>query len=151
MSDEIRNSIRNLRRGDALEVAKFSDLARTLVEALELVNEIHDKGCIVVETTTGRTSDKDLGKMISGGLRKLRKGRTHRQSVASGRQGGAPLKDREMSHEAAEKIWRNVARYRTDAIAIAHMPGWNRSAAYRRFGRSGRQEGRPKLKPTKRR
>lgn len=150
MRDELKSKIKALRSGDALEVRRLSDLARTLVEVLAIIDDIHARGAYVVQTPTGKRSDRDAASMISADLRYLRKGTTRRQAQATGRKGGRPKAIREMPPEKAEPIWRNIVRWKTNREAVTHMPGWSLIAAYKAFGPSGRtKRGRPKKQKPK--
>lgn len=150
MRDEIRETLKALRSGDEWAVNKLTELGSTVAEVLEAISEAHAKGAIVVETSTGRRSDRDAVDMMRGSLRYLKKGKTARQARKDGGKGGRPRKERETDDVKAAAIWRDV-RYATDDEALKHMPGWNRSAAIRHLKPSGRPEGRRKHKPVIRR
>lgn len=144
MNDELKAAIRNLRSGDALSVRRLADLAKTVVDVLALVDEIHAKGAHVVDAE-GRRSDKDAVTMLRDSLPYLRKGASRRVARKTGGKGGRPLAKRAMPPEKAELIWFNSRKYRTNKDAIAAMTGWSLSAAYKAFKSSGRAKtGRPK-------
>lgn len=138
----MRTSIRSLRQGDAFGVRRLSDLAKSVVEVLAVVEEIHARGAYVVDAA-GRRSDKDAVAMLADGLPYLRKGKTRREARANGKKGGRPRQARKVPHEKAEAIWHD-ARIKTDRLAAQKM-GVSLSTARRDHGPSGRKKaGRPK-------
>lgn len=78
---------------------------------------------------------------------------SHEEAVRKGKLGGRPKGDGDRLPKAeAERIWFDV-RYLTVADALAEMPGWTQSGAYRQFkkrkinvGRPPKPKDEPKLK-----
>ena len=151
MADKTDTVIETLRRGDALEVEHLRDIADTLSEMYRKLEEIHKRGAHVLEKATKRRSDKHIIAMMRDATPYLKKGLSPQQARANALIGGGrPKADREMSFEDARNIWKDLDII-TNEAAIRKMKGWNMSAAYRHFGKSGRPvHGRPKRKKTKR-
>jgi hypothetical protein len=150
MTSDFKLQVARLRPGDAVEVESLADLANdrgTLSELRDRLTAIHDKGCYVLEKSTGRKSNTPrVGDMIFDAAKRLKKGLPSKVAKDNGRKGGRPPKVRETPKDMAELHWFN-SRHRTDDDALIKMKGWTKSAAWRTFGPSGRpHRGRPKSK-----
>jgi hypothetical protein len=142
MSDEFDTMVSRLRPGTAVEVEHLADLVhsgpRNLAELRRRLAAIHAKRCYVLEKSTGRRSDGKRGwEMVLDASNGLRKGLPSDVAKKNGSKGGAPRKERSMPPEKAEIHWRSL-KHPTDKIALDHMTGWNKTAARRAFGNSGR-------------
>lgn len=145
MSDSVRDKIKAMRAGDHLALRDLRQLGRKLTDVLELIGEVHAKGCYVVQVGTGKRSDTDGIGLVADNLHLLSKGASKRIAKASGSKGGAPR--RYFANDRDEATWRNVTRYATDEIAAAKI-GVSVPTLWRRYGKSGRSKtGRPKKQP----
>lgn len=148
-TDAFADLLSSLRRGDALSVVKFSDLASNRADLQERLKAIHAKGCYVEEVSTGRDSRdlNDTADMIfeaADTLGQNRKGHDPKTARKYGMRGGRPRKDRGISDEDAEKHWFD-SRHASNEDALKHMGAWDGQAAWRKWGPSGRKSGpRPK-------
>ena len=134
-----------MRRGDELHVTHLAELGKSVVEVLGVVETIHSRGAIVVETSTERRSDRDMIAMLKEAMPKLSKGLTKRAAKKNGSKGGRPPNDK-MPEKEAKAIWHD-ARIKTNAEALKRMTGWYYKLAWDKFGGSGREKvGRPKRK-----
>ena len=137
MKHAIDDAISSIRTGDTLKVPTLDHLGPSLVDALQRIETVHAKGAVVVETSTGLRSDRDLLAMIKGALPKLRKGTSQRVARRSGKKGGRPPKTDRLPDAEALPIWTDTAIL-TNAAALRRMPGWTEATAYKRLGESGR-------------
>ena len=146
MRDKTDTLIGTLRKGDALEVEWLCDIADTMAQMFQRLEEIHRRGAYVYEKATGRRSNKEAIEMIRDATPYLKKGLSTAQAKANALGKGRPEMRRELSREHAERYWFDM-RLKTNKEALKKMKGWNLAAAYRAFGPSGRSTpGRPKTK-----
>lgn len=147
-------AFRSLRPGDGLTVVRLSDLANDRRELRRRIKAIHDRGCYVHEQATGRDSrepDK-LSEMIFEAtdiLAQVKKGHDPKKAREFGSRGGRPRMDRGITDADAEKHWFDM-RHATNTDALKHMGEWTESAAWRKFGASGRKTGPRRPLPAKR-
>jgi len=146
-------ALKSLRKGDAMTVARLSDLADTRRELRDRMAAIHAKGCYVRETATGRDSLKDAADMIFDAadvLGQSKKGHDPAKAREFGSRGGRPRMDRGISDAEAEAHWFDM-RHATNIEALKHMGKWTEDAAWRKWGASGRKTGprRSTAKPKK--
>lgn len=137
--------LRSLRKGDGVAVRWLSDLGPNRRVLRARLDAIHKKNCYLVETATKRDSRKpdDLRDMIfdaADDLGQSGKGRDPDVARRNGAKGGRPRIDRGISDEEAERHWFDM-RHALNEDAIAHMGKWNISAAWRKWGPSGRKTG----------
>jgi hypothetical protein len=69
-----------------------------------------------------------------------RRGHAPKLAAEYGAKGGRPRIDRGITDEEAEKHWFDM-RHPTNAVALKHMGKWTLSAAWRKWGESGRKTG----------
>lgn len=146
-------ALNSLRPKTGLHVVTLADLAANRKQLRKRMQAVHDKGCHIVETSTGRTSLKkrDLEAMIFDATETLihaGKGHDPEKAREFGSRGGRPRKPRGISDEEAEKHWHSL-KHETNTEALKHMPGWDAASAWRAFGASGRKTG-PRRKIAKR-
>lgn len=149
--------LRALRDGERLSVDHLWNLAADRRELRRRMEAVHAKGGYIYEASTGRDSRVDAAAMVFDAadvLGQVRKGHDPKKAREFGKRGGRPRKDRGISDKDAEAIWFNTVTYSTNADAVKHMGKWTESAAWRRWGPSGRKNGpRPPLaaKPQRKR
>lgn len=142
MSYNIRDKIKSLRRGDALQVHDLRQLGRNLTDVLALLDEIHARGAYVVQSSTGKRSDKHGVKLVADNLHLLNKGAAKRIAKANGSKGGRPKQYIKNDRDAA--TWHNVTKHQTDKAAAGAI-GVSVATLWRNYGRSGRAKtGRPR-------
>lgn len=142
MSDNGRDRFKALREGEGVIVRDLRQLGTKLTEVLELIEWLHERGCYVVQKSTGVRSDKDWIKLVRANLHLLNKGAARRIAKGNGRKGGAPKQY--LKNDRDEAIWRNVTKYRTDGEAAKKI-GVSVSTLKRNYDKSGRAKtGRPK-------
>jgi DNA invertase Pin-like site-specific DNA recombinase len=141
------DAVRSLREGDELCVTTLDRLAgkRTLLR--EMIEEVHKRGAVIVELSTGRRSDdvSALPGMIAEAFEMLLRDHRHQQrrlGRKTGRKGGRKPKDDRMDEKEARAIWRD--RTMQDWQALLKMPGWSKRSAYRLLGPRGFAAGWPK-------
>ena len=146
--DDFDDQLKRVRKGDGVKVPTLADLAPDMKTLRERLEKIHARGNYVVDDAGRRSNTPDVAGMILDAADVLRKGPPPVISRTNGAKSpGAPRKVRELSPDKAELIWLNVRKYKTNAEALAHMPGWTMAAAHRYFGKSGRASpGRPKTR-----
>lgn len=155
-----RDAVRSLRRGDVLCIEALALLpdervpgklqpAADLVEALD---EIRDKGAVVLETSTGRRSDnrEELKAMRADAIRALGAGGRSLPSAKAKENGGkggrrpTVFSDRDM--ERAESVWHNLKKFPRWEDAKAALPkDFTSHRAYKLWGPRGEM-----VKPKKR-
>jgi hypothetical protein len=82
--------------------------------------------------------------MVLDNLPRLRKGTIRKIAKVAGGKGGRPKKERKTSRERVEALWFDL-RIPTNKQAAAKCAGWNVTALFREFGKSGRPKvGRPR-------
>lgn len=142
MSDNIRDRLKQARKGEGIAVRDLRSLGRKLTDVLDVIEELHERGCYVVQTTTGKRSDRHGTRLIRDNLHLLNKGAAKRIAKANGSKGGRPkLYEKNDRDEAA---WHNVTKYKTDKQAAAAL-GVSVSTLWRTYGKSGRaRSGRPR-------
>jgi hypothetical protein len=122
-------------------------------ELREVLDEVHKRGAHIIETETGRRSDRasDAAMMVLDATLELKKGPPATVSKANGeRSAGRPKNVDRLPDAEAKAIWISKD-YATDAAAAKHMRGWSRGVAYHYFGPSGRRRtGRPRNPKSKR-
>lgn len=142
MSDNIRDRLKAARKGEGIAVRDLRALGRKLTEVLELIDELHERGCYVVQKSTGLRSDRDGIKLVRANLHLLNKGAAKRVAKENGSRGGRPKQYHK--NDADKAIWKDVVKYATDADAAAAI-GVSVSTARRTYKRSGRAKvGRPR-------
>lgn len=137
--------LRSLRKGDGVAVRRVSDLGNNRRELRARLDAIHKKQCHLIETSTKRDSRKpdDLRDMIfdaADDLGQSGKGRDPAIARKNGAKGGRPRIDRGVTDEEAEKHWFDM-RHATNEDALAKMGKWTITAAWRKWGPSGRKTG----------
>lgn len=137
--------LRSLRKGDGVAVRRLSDLGNNRRELRARLDAIHKKSGYLVETATKRDSRKssDLQNMIfdaADDLGQSGKGRDPDVARRNGAKGGRPRIDRGVTDEEAEKHWFDM-RHATNEDALAKMGRWTITAAWRKWGPSGRKTG----------
>lgn len=137
--------LRSLRKGDGVAVRYLSDLGNNRRVLRSRLDAIHKKNCHLIETATKRDSRKpnDLRDMIfdaADDLGQSGKGRDPAVARRNGAKGGRPRIDRGVTDEEAEKHWFDM-RHATNEDAIACMGKWKITAAWRKWGPSGRKTG----------
>lgn len=136
-----------MRAGDHLALRNLRQLGKKLTEVLALIQEIHARGCYVVQIGTGKRSDTDGIGLVADNLHMLSKGASRRVAKENGGKGGRPKQYEKNDRD--EAIWRNVTKYATDEDA-ARKIGVSVSTLKRRYEKSGRAKvGRPKKQKTR--
>lgn len=142
MSDNIRDKLKAARKGEGIAVRDLRSLGRKLTDVLELIEELHERGCYVVLKSSGLRSDKDGVKLVRSQLHLLNKGAARRVAKENGDKGGRPRQYEPNAEDRAK--WKDVTAYATDEEA-AKAIGASVSTLRRRYKRSGRpKSGRPR-------
>ena len=142
MSDNIRDRLKAARKGEGIAVRDLRSLGRKLTDVLELIEELHERGCYVVLKSSGLRSDKDGVKLVRSQLHLLNKGAARRVAKENGGKGGRPRQYEPNAVDRGE--WKDVTKYATDEEA-AKAIGASVSTLRRRYKRSGRpKSGRPR-------
>lgn len=148
------DAVKSLRPGDELAVVRLADLAANRRELCKRIALVHAKRCSVTETATGRNSRRkgaiDMIFDAAETLTHAGKGHDPEKAREFGSRGGRPRKDRGISDADAEKHWFDM-RHATNTDALKHMGKWMETAAWRKWGASGRQTGPRRKLPAKRR
>ena len=71
MSDNIRDRLKAARKGEGIAVRDLRSLGRKLTDVLQLIEELHERGCYVVLKSSGIRSDKDGIRMVRSQLHLL--------------------------------------------------------------------------------
>lgn len=58
IDSEVRAAIRKLRPGDGFEVSRLYHMGRTVIDILNVLHDIHSRGCYVIETSSNRRIDR---------------------------------------------------------------------------------------------
>lgn len=147
-----RTAVRSLRKGDVLYIEALALLpdervpgklqpASDLIDALD---EIRDKGAVLIETSTGRRSDnrEELKAMRADAIKSLGAGGRSLPSAkakANGGKGGRRAKvftARDM--ERAELVWNAIKKYpRWQDVKAALPDGFTADRAYKLWGARG--------------
>lgn len=150
---DVATAIRTLREDDGLAVNRLSDLANDRRSLRKYIQQVHEKGAHVYEVATKRRSDNanHLAEMIFDATDKLgqiKKGHDPKKAREFGLRGGRPRSDRGITDADAEKHWFDM-RHDTNTEALKHMGSWTETAAWRKFGASGRKTGPRRPLPAK--
>lgn len=108
------------------------------------LNAVREAGSVIVETATGRRSDrpKDYAAMVDWALKSASRGVANLPPGFS-KMGRKPKVFTEAEIAAAKKVWKDHRTYRTDTIATENLPkGMSIYDAKDMFGSSGRKPGR---------
>mgnify|MGYP003393277942 CR=1 FL=1 len=145
--------------GDVVLVTSLGRLANRREGITEAVRAIHKVGAVVLETSTGRSSNDaaNILEMLDEALDELRADRrTHSKARAKelGKLGGkaraAQAEADRTSIADALVAWRDLKLTTAEALDTGYMRGWTSSTAYRvlksRNTHSGSKIGRPKSK-----
>lgn len=149
--EALTDFVRATRPGDQNCVTTLDRLGRNREELRTALIGTLERGGIIVETMTGRTSESqiDLANMVLDAVNALaRDHRTHRPAIARkyGRMGGRPKTKDRMSEAEAKAIWMDKDKFPTNAEALAAMPGWSYRMARYLWGAAGRGLGGRPLK-----
>lgn len=149
MSDRFEDTIKRLRKGDALRVERIADLAANMRELQARLEAVHERGAHVVDSE-GRTSNTaDVAGMLFEASAALKKGPPIDIAKANiAKSDGRPPKQRETPAEDAKRNWFDL-RLKSDQEAVAASPGWSKSVMYYHFGASGRARGGARVKKSK--
>jgi Meiotically up-regulated gene 113 len=129
------------RRGEMLAVAGgLRVLAESRDDVVQIVDEFHSNGYVILDILTERRSDRDGVAMLNDAWKAINRdvrAPDPSKSAEHGRAGGLAKgvngRSRRMSQREALAIWRNPL-YLTAGAAVALMPGWTQRMAYRILG-----------------
>lgn len=143
--DGIDAFIGSLRSGDEACMTTLGRLGPTREKLRVAVAAIRKIGAVIIELKTGRRSDKPghLDEMIFDAADELAGDKkVHKPGDAKryGSLGGKPKKEPVLSDADAKALWTNPEGNPDEVLKIL---GISASAAYRRYGKSGRSPGRP--------
>ncbi|MEQ1698124.1 MAG: hypothetical protein ABL901_20015 [Hyphomicrobiaceae bacterium] len=136
----------DIRRGDTVHVTHLHVLARRLkrsnhnmrLDLWEIMKQIDERGAVVAETSTGRTSaDKSQrDDMIRDAIEVLTRGHKARSAKiarANGKLGGRPPKRGiERTRAEAEALWFDPNLSGDDLDRRLNAIGWNRARCYQK-------------------
>jgi len=152
--ETLDDMIRSRRPGDTVYVTSLSRLARTKEGILIAIDRLRERGCVIVETTTGRRSDRleDCPHMIMDAVSDIaqdNRALPSKLAAEFGRRGAlatAAKKQAERTPESEAKlIWRGNPD-KTNREVLDMLTGWTERAAYRHLGPRKREAGRPRVK-----
>jgi hypothetical protein len=145
--NEIENARRSLRKGEGLFAHTFRGLGTGRKAIEKALDDIHDKGCHVVDATTGWRSDGPKGpKLMSQAIASLSMERQggHKGARKNGSAGGIASGKKKaigrMPWSIIEKHWFNKALDRTDLMEQINGNGYKTisySAIHKKLGRRG--------------
>lgn len=150
----VESVIRALRPEDPepVVVTTLARLASTRDGLREIIRAIHDRGCWVLELSTGRTTldAKSATQMALDAADELTadsRSPTKRQARAMARKSHEVqqrnTEDKRLPIAEARKVWHSHPAWSNDDC-LALMPGWTAITAYRRLGARGLAKGRPR-------
>lgn len=90
-----------------------------------------------IHLPTLRAVDRTLTRWRSGYTLSSKKASKLGQRGAAARK--KQIAESRLDEDVARPIWQDPVRYQTEADALAHMPGWTRTTAWRRLG-GGREK-----------
>ena len=108
------------------------------------LNEVRQAGTVIVESSTGRRSDKrkDFEAMLDWAFKQISRSSCN-LPPGFGKMGRKPKVFEVSEIEAAKKVWKDARSYPTDKIAVEHLPkGMSIYDVKDLFGSSGRKPGR---------
>lgn len=133
--------IRALRAGDTLVVVGLCTLASSRQDAIHVLGQIRAKraGLLCLESGTHFASPEAVAAIEEWGRATaewagMKYNPDRKLASAKGRKGakaGVPRVERGMGEREARKVWNGAG---SELQRLAAMPGWNKSAAYRKFG-----------------
>ena len=149
------DAVKSLRAGDQIAVVRLADLALNRRQLRKRIELVHSKRCSVFETSTGRDSRKkgalDMIFDATETLTHAGKGHDPEKAREFGSRGGRPRKDRGVTDADARVHWFSM-EHDTNEDALKHMGKWTITAAWRKWGASGRKTGpRRKIIPKRKR
>lgn len=142
--------IRSLRPGDTLGVTTADRLAGTRKAIRVALDQIRERGAVLVELKTGRRSDRadDVASMVLDAVdeiaadgRRLTRGEAQRLGKLGGEALRKALDETRLPEREARRIWRTNGNW-SNMECLNHMPGWSQDAAYRHLGTRGLAKGR---------
>lgn len=134
-------------------VTSLARLAPTRDQLRYAIDAIHERGCWVLEISTGRTtrdakSATEMGLDAADELTSDARAPTKRQARAMAHKShaarNANTADKRMPISDARKVWHGHPTW-SNEDCIAAMPGWTLITAYRRLGARGLAKGRPRM------
>lgn len=111
-----------------------------------IIAQIEERGAVVVEVSTGRTSanPRERDGMIADAIERLTKGSRaydRKQAVEHGKLGGRPKKDVAKGEADARRLWFDPALGDREKLRRFLRPtGWSISRCYKEFGGRGERE-----------
>lgn len=134
-------------------VTTLARLAATRDRLRDVLAAIHDRGCWVVELSTGRTTldaaqSSQMALDAADELTADARAPTKRQARAMAKKShevrNANTADKRLAIDKARRIWHDHPTW-SNHDCIAAMPGWTEITAYRRLGARGLAKGRPRI------
>jgi hypothetical protein len=147
-----RAAVRSLRKGDELHIEALALLpderkpgkVQPAADLIEALDEIRDKGAVVVETSTGRRSDnrEELKAMRADAIKALGAGGRSLPSAKAKENGGKggrrPKQFSARDMERAELVWNAIKKYpRWQDVRSALPEGFTADRAYKLWGARG--------------
>lgn len=139
-------AVLSLREGDELVVSSLDRIAGDRIALQKWMAEVRAKGAVILEAETGRRTDdaEQAVEMVLDALK--RRGHKTEDAKRYGKMAKHSKRRAQVGRDEAFRIWRDEKYTRDEA---AKLIGLSPTTCFRRYGKRGVPEGRPRTRGKK--